>query len=206
MSKKKIKIGIAAALSGIAVSPVCSSSSSQNKPENSSVEVAVDSLSLENRLKEIAADTTKIDLAIGAMCYKIAATKPGTYKCRECGRVVSEKYSHYMLSTMSSIIRTVDMIRAMGYDVVVDQSEFCPKCSKHRKVENPELIFKIRFSKKAEYHVAKSNVKNDYVCLYEFLSGNQKFADRTGNEYLIRDNIPVIQKMTGLGSDLKIEE
>ena len=89
----------------------------------------------------------------------------------------------------------VEQIKTLGYDAVLDKTEFCPKCSK-KNIENPELIFKIRFSDKADYHVVRSNIINEYQSLFEFLSNPDKF---TGDKV-------IIQKMTGLGEDLKFEK
>ena len=131
-----------------------------------------------------------------AMCYDPAIDEQyEDYVCSHCGNTIKEKYGSWKIHTVSKIDECVKKIKDLDYDAVLDKTELCPHCSK-KNIENPELIFKIRFSDEADYHVVRSNIINEYQCLYEFLSNPDEF---TGNK-------AIIQKMTGLGEDLKIEK
>ena len=130
-----------------------------------------------------------------AMCYDPAVEYFEDYVCPHCNNVIKGKYSDWMVDIIAQIDKIVNNIKTLEYDVVLDKTEFCPKCSK-KNIENPVLIFKIRFSDKADYHIARSNIVNEYQCLFEFLSNPDEF---TGNK-------TIIQKMTGLGEDLKIKK
>jgi hypothetical protein len=88
----------------------------------------------------------------------------------------------------------VSKIKSLDYDAVLDKTEFCPICSK-KNIQNPELIFKIRFSDEAGYHIARSNIVNEYQCVFDFLSKPDEY----------KGDKAIIQKMTGLGEDLKIK-
>ena len=131
----------------------------------------------------------------GVTCYDPAVNYYVDYDCSYCKNIIKETYSDLMVHSIKQIENIVSQIKSAGYDVVLDKTEFCPYCSK-KNIENPELIFKIRFSDKAEYHVVRSNIINEYQCLFEFLSNLDEY---TGNR-------EIIQKMTGLGEDLKIEK
>jgi len=130
-----------------------------------------------------------------AMCYDPAEECHVDYVCSYCKDTIKDKYCDWTLYMISQIEEIFNKIKGLGYDVVLDKTEFCPNCSK-KDITNPELIFKIRFSEEAEYHIARSNIVNEYQCLFEFLSKPEEF---TGNK-------TIIQKMTGLGEDLKIKK
>jgi len=132
---------------------------------------------------------------VGAMCYLVGQTPYMDYICPHCRRTIKGKYSEWTVRYITQIKDFVTKIKKMHYDVVLNQMEFCPRCSKDN-IENPELIFKIRFSKKVGYHIVRSNIVNEYQCLYEFLKNPDEFAGDKA----------IIQKMTGLGEDLKIKK
>jgi len=131
-----------------------------------------------------------------ASCYDpMVVEQYEDYVCSHCGNTIKGKYVNWMVRNISQIEDIVNRIKALGYDVVLDATEFCPYCSK-KNIENPELIFSIRFSEEAEYHIVRSNIVNEYQCLLDFLSNQDEYAG----------NREIIQKMTGLGEDLKIDE
>ena len=132
---------------------------------------------------------------IGAMCYVVGPTLYVDYVCPHCNRTIKEKYSEWTVRSITQIKDFVTKIKTLHYDVALDQTEFCPFCSK-KEIQNPELIFKIRFSDKVDYHIVRSNIVNEYQCLYDFLSNPGEYAGDKA----------IIQKMTGLGEDLKIEK
>ena len=131
----------------------------------------------------------------GAMCYDPIVDYYVDYVCSDCNSTIKDTYSNWVVYSIKQIENIVLRIKNLGYDVVLDKTEFCPHCSK-KSIENPELIFKIRFSDKADYHVVRSNIINEYQCLFEFLSNPDEY---TGDK-------EIIQKMTGLGEDLKFEK
>ena len=159
MKTKNIKIGLAAALSGLVAVPGCK-------------------------------------ILPLASCYDpMVVEQYEDHVCPHCGNTVKGKYGNWLIYNINAIEDIVKRMKALGYDVVLDATEFCPYCSK-KNIENPELILSIRFSEEAEYHIVRSNIVNEYQCLFDFLSNPDEYA---GN----RD---IIQKMTGLGEDLKIKK
>jgi hypothetical protein len=214
MKKKRIKTGIIAALSGIVALPGCDSASRElhdntgapgrlSSREHGTNNPNADSLRLEKRLKELSQTKYVGELTMGAMCYDMMAPMYVDYVCSYCGDTIKEKYNDWMLYNIEQIEEIVRQIKSKGYDVILDKKEFCPHCSKEN-IEYPELLFKFRFSSKAEYHIAKTNIMNDYQCLLAFLSNQDKYMGWHGEEYALHDHVTIIQKMTGLGKELKI--
>ena len=138
-----------------------------------------------------------------ASCYMVMPEYIDDYVCSICGNTIKKKYSNYLILTINNIEQIVNQIMELDYDVVLDKTEFCPYCNK-KNIENPELIFKIRFSEEADYHIVRSNIVNEYYCLSEFLSNPDEFLDEQ-DEKKLQEKITIIKKMTGLGDDLKIE-
>ena len=208
MKKKRIKTGIIAALSGIVVLPGCDSMSNTGSPseeQSGTNDQHADSLRLEKRLKELSQTKYAGELAMGAMCYDPAIPMYADYVCPYCNDTVKEKYNGWMIYNINNIEEIVNQIKAKGYDVVLDKTEFCPHCNK-KSIEYPELIFKFRFSAQADYHVSKSNINYEYCCLLAFLSNQDTFTNEYDYEYALHDNIAIIQKMTGLGKDLEMKK
>ena len=131
-----------------------------------------------------------------AMCYDPAEVEQyEDYICSHCGNTIKGKYGNWIIHNISTIDEIVDKIKDLDYDVILDKTEFCPICSK-KNIENPELIFQIRFSEEDEYHTVRSNIANEYKCLLDFLTNPDEY----------KGNREIIKKMTGLGEDLKIGE
>lgn len=158
--------------------------------------VATDSESLVKRLKALAtADYDTFELP-NAMCYSVAMPIEENYVCPKCGAKTAS--TTYKNGNVRSIRGIVAEIKAMGYDVVLDESQYCHKCN-GSKEEYPELRFKIRFSKDAEYHVAGSNTSSDYSAVKAFFEGEKVFREFVANN---RDEakrtLKIVEKMTGL--------
>ena len=200
MKTKNIKIGLVAALGGLAAAQNCDA---QTGNSNDASNRSADSIRLEQRLKELSKTKYTGELAWGAMCYSPAMLEFLEHVCPYCGDTKKWGYGTWMF--INHIEEIVTRIKTLGYDVVLDKTEFCPQCSK-MNIEKPKLIFKIRYSTKSSYHIARSNIVNEYLCLLAFLSNQDKYSGETEQEYALYDNIAIIQKMTGLGKDLKIEK
>jgi hypothetical protein len=140
----------------------------------------------------------------GVTCYDPIVEYYVDYVCSHCNGVTKEKYNNWIVHIISQIEDIVKKIKELEYDVVLDKTEFCPHCSE-TEIENPVLIFKIRFSDEAGYHVVRSNIVNEYQCMLEFLSNPDEFLEKQ-DEKTLQEKIAIIRKMTGLGEDLKFEK
>jgi DNA-directed RNA polymerase subunit RPC12/RpoP len=151
MKNRKIKIGLIAGVSGMVAIPSCNS---QTGNLNNVNDQNADSVRLEERLKKLANTKYETELSIGAMCYDPVAPSFVDYICSYCGDTIKEKYDNWDVYNINAIEAIVEQIKSMEYDVALDKRAFCPHCS-GKSIENPELIFKIRFSRDAEYHIVK---------------------------------------------------
>lgn len=201
MKNKNLKIGVIAVLSTVATAQSCGSRS-QKTEQTEDVKIEDDSLRLEQRLIELSKTDYVGELAMGAMCYESVIYRYIDYICPYCKDTI--RGSSWDLNNRDAIESIFDKIKAEGYDVVLDKTEFCPHCS-GKSIDRPEYIFKMRFSSNADYHIARSNIASDYQCVLDFILGNEIFQRENESESAIHDNIDIIQKMTGLGKDLKIK-
>ena len=171
--------------------------------KTSDVEVYMDRNVLEKRLKEIAKTKYRGDLAWGAMCYDPAVPYPVDYVCSLCGFTVKDEYDDHQVFEIREIEIIVKKIKNLGYDVLLDKKEYCPRCS-NREIDRPELIFSIRYSASSNYHVARSNILNEYLCLLAFLEEKEKYTVERDEERSLHEGAGIIKKMTGLGDDLDL--
>lgn len=165
-----------------------------------------DSIELENRLKFLSetpySGVLYSPISFQPSCYVSSfSSSYGYYVCPTCGKETRRLKS--VLSDVGKIEGIVKIIKDAGYDVVLEQKEYCKYCSGRIFLNNASFVFKIRFSENSDYHIVKSSILGDYICLWRFLLYKKTYIqDRTG--YTIHDNVDIIQKMTGLGSDLNI--
>jgi len=211
MKTKNIKIGIVAALSGLATAQNCdaqtdkSTNTGSQNADNIRVEQKLNYISAESSIKELLGKLSQTGIImpsqeiVGAMCYGIVAPKRINFVSRF---FIDRKYDKWVLHNISEIEEIVSEMKTLGYDIVLDKTEFLRKNKKN--IKEPKLIFKIRFSDEADYHVVRSNIENEYHCLLEFLSNPDEFSDMANK--LTEYYSLTIQKMTGLGEDLKIKK
>lgn len=200
MKNKKIKAGVVAAVGSAII--VSGGNAQAQTTQKRGVE---DSIKLENRLKELAALPPREERMI-AMCYAMAYTDAkGEFKCPHCGKETNSKWNTQITYNLSRVREVFDKIKAEGYDVALDETEYCPKCSKGKKIEYPAPVFKIRFSERSNYYAIKTGAVSDYVCLLAFLRDERLYKDQYKDEKYLPEEIQRIQKMTGLGKDLKIK-
>ena len=193
----------------------------ENQFEKKFTIIKKDSIELKKRLKELAETEYKGKLAMGAMCYEVALSVEKDYTCPTCNKKTKRTNSDiWFIEYISKIIKE---IRTLGYDVVLDEKEYCQYCSGSKFINNndvkyevgkttyeyasnpneePLLIFKIRFSENSQYHVVRTNIGNDFSILLEFLKGKDKYDAGSEGEIPLHMEIDVIKKMTGLGSEI----
>ena len=152
------------------------------------------------RLKEVRYDTTELPIA---MCYSMAAPIVENYVCPVCGKETPS--TSYQLGNMRSIRQVVENMKNLGYDVQLDEREFCQYCN-GKKSDYPSLIFRISLNKNGHYHVAYSNLYDDYANLMTFLVCEKKkdFVNSVSNNKTEAEKVfRSIEKMTGLTIDKK---
>jgi hypothetical protein len=185
------------------------------KKENKEI-IVKDRILLEQRLKELSETKYRGIIRSGAMCYSPVEPSLEDYECPVCGYKTVQ--TNHTIWEIKCIRTMVAQIKDAGYDVILDEYEFCDRCSGNKKppfvaksIEwngyrktDAELIFKIRYNPESEYHIAKSNFAGAYECVLEFLKGNNSYSGgRAGTEPLNRKkNIEILQKMLGIGQNI----
>lgn len=159
-----------------------------------------DSLELERRLKYIYR-TPYTGNFYSLLWGRNYSDEYDYYKCPTCGK--ETRRSAISLEELRMIEIIFNRIKDAGYDVALEQREYCKYCSKRIFIKDASLFFKIRFSPNTEYHIVSTNNFYEYDCLFQFLLYRKKFWSEN-TELPICLNVDIIQKMTGLGSDLII--
>lgn len=204
MSKRQDKKNTAMLLGGIiALSGSCKSvkdvdivSEEISDRHLSSEQMLLDSANLVKRLQQLSTVDYDTVMPPIAMCYSIAADIVENYVCPVCSNETPS--TTYINGNINSIRNIVATIKKKGYDVLLDESMFCSNCS-GKKYDKPELIFKIRFSEKSEYHSVKSNIQSDYQIMQIFLEGEDKFVEYVNISPKTADEcLKIVEKMTGL--------
>ena len=152
------------------------------------------------KLKEVRYDTTPLPIA---MCYSMAAPIEENYVCPVCGKETSS--TAYQNGNIRSIRGVVEGMRSIGYDVQLDESQFCHNCN-GKKEDYPSLKFRISLNKNGHYHEAYSNVYDDYSNLFIFLkySDKKEFVKSVSNNKQEAEKaFAAIEKMTGLKIETK---
>ena len=96
-------------------------------------------------------------------------------------------------------------MKNLGYDVQLDEREFCQHCN-GKKSDYPSLLFKISLNRNGYYHKAYSNLYDDYANLMTFLVCEKKkdFVNSVSNNKTEAEKVfRSIEKMTGLTIDKK---
>ncbi len=203
MKKRDFKAGVVAAL-GTALVASCGTTNAANTERDLKNLESKDSALLEKRLMELAAMPARKDYQ-SAMCYSPTSYPFNTaeYICPSCG--AKSMVNEIDLGRASSIKELFEKIKAEGYDVSIDFSEYCSSCSDVQVIRNPAPIFKVRFTKNSKYHEVKTDLISDYETLLAFLRNEKTYKNAVDESYL-PEEIYVIQKMTGLGKGLNYKK
>lgn len=155
------------------------------------------------QLKAISETEVPESLHEGAMCYRIAFPPRRVMKCESCGKHV-ELFTDDTKN--SRITKIVNEIRELGYDVKTNS--ICSECAaklgitqEDGKPLDDDRIYHVFFFKakgQDQYHVAESSYQEEYKVVLAFLKNELTYTDRHDWEYLVKDKLNVIKKMTGI--------
>ena len=154
---------------------------------------------LQERLKELA-EAPYTEIPFCAMCYSIIRYDPLIeYKCPKCG-----KTTHYEKDAINALERIKEIINELikaGYDILFGELEYCYYCL-GKMIKIQDYALQIRFDSKDDYHVVEINNFYDFIRLHAFLSGGTGYCgDRNNEDGMLHDDIAIIHKMTGLGTE-----
>ncbi|MCL2529463.1 MAG: hypothetical protein FWE41_03930 [Coriobacteriia bacterium] len=152
---------------------------------------------LNERLRELAENPDETLIVMGAMCYETMPVEP-EYKhlaCSTCN--ANAKIEDWRMESLERIEAVVNEIISEGFDVTLDVSISCERCTGTDSVRI-RTIFGIKFKGDANYHLVETSNVSDYEVLLAFLQGEETYdagGDWIYPLYLRQD---VIEKMTGL--------
>lgn len=144
---------------------------------------------------------------MGAMCYKMAGPpERAEYNCPTCGektlyvRATDNQESYTAVTTvgwwLESYRRSIKEIK--GIYVVLDESQFCKKCSPH--VKTPALSLNITLPGETTSHHVTAFSLEDIRLLIEFTHGEIIHKGSQDRESLLKDHQADLERLLGVSS------
>ena len=153
---------------------------------------------LTERLRAIADEEVEKPEFHGAMCYEPMVPQPAMIKCDICGCNI--EVDTIQKNINSYLKHTATAIRKLNYDAKIDC--FCSKCFSVVKLntnkKTPYYVFFFKAKGDLTYHKALITDSNDLEIILSFLRNKNKYKVDSYNEGLIKDNLDVIERMTGI--------
>ena len=140
------------------------------------------------QLKALSETETPESVHMGAMCYSPAPPPLRKVKCESCGNIIDE--FDYMRS-LNGIKKQVKEIQALGYDAKVE----------HICADQLYYIFYFKAKDQAEYTISESSDEDDYKCVLAFLKNEPTYMDYYDNTHLVKEELDIIERMTGISID-----
>lgn len=157
---------------------------------------------IENKLINLLKSEEPQNLAIGAMCYKVAAPPNRVeYICPNCNeKTLWTEQTAYFID--SEIYKCRQIIENLGFEnLKLKEIDFCKNCSP--LIENPSLKLEIHYDEN-EIHSFPTNSTN-LTLLKELLEGKDKHTDNYDYETPLKNYIFNLQHTTGI-KNLKLDE
>ena len=156
------------------------------------------------QLKALTNDETDITESMGAMCYSPAPPEPVMAKCDSCGKQIQEmSWRKIDRNILDKKIRTIEKL---GFDAKIEQ--LCSECAGKLGLKDEEgdelydhemyYVFYFKTKEQENYHLAVSNDEDDYNAVIAFLKNEKTYTDFFDNTHLIKDELPLIERMTGI--------
>jgi transposase len=152
---------------------------------------------LEKRLEELAVTPYTGEICHGAMCYLPMCPEDGEYSCIICNKKTVHKQGQFILDDVILARNIIGDLKTNGYDVYLDEREFCQYCNVKEVIYEPKPYINIRFNKNDNYHIAKAGLYNLKI-LQTFLHGGDNILGEYENTVTLHENINIISNVTGL--------
>ena len=153
---------------------------------------------LEKRLKELAETPYTGEISSGAMCYCPRAPEDSEYKCLLCKKITVYKSGEFAIKNLKKARAIVKRLAESGYDVKLDEREYCDSCKGEEYISNPRPTLSIKFRIDDDYHTTRVDIEHlEY--LETFLQGGDNLLDYYDYTVKLHDNIDILSKITGLG-------
>ncbi len=154
---------------------------------------------IKKKLLELFSKPKPKTLAMGAMCYEMAAPpERAEYVCPACGEktIYTIKRSEFIQWYLPQARRMIKNLNIKGIGVKLDESQFCKKCSP--KIENPQLCLHINYAGESKPHQVCSIYPNDIGLISEFMNGKVKHKTQNDEEEPLVKHIDRLQKLLGV--------
>lgn len=154
------------------------------------------------QLKALSKSETPESIHMGAMCYSPAPPQAQKVKCESCGKIVEE---YDWMNSRTGIKKEVEEIKKLGYDVKVEN--VCAACATKLGISEALFerqlysVFCFRTKDDKHYHVSESSNENEYKAVLAFLKNEPTYTDYYDATHLIKDELDVIKRMTGVSID-----
>ena len=159
----------------------------QNLPDSvSNIGTAFSKQELEKMLIELSKSEAPSELAVGAMCYKVARP-PDRYEyiCPLCEEKTlhTNSYAYFFQKELGACRRIANNLSRYG--VALDETNFCSHCNKDKSSEEEGLCIIIQY-KEEESHRCCSIRLEDLKILDAFFNGKAKYTGSHGNEIALK--------------------
>ncbi len=161
---------------------------------------------LEKRLQDLAKAPPPTKLSPGAMCYDMAMpTQRIDYVCPACQEktLYSNRSGNawnvpgLMLLEADTYRRLAKQLQDRGLACKLDESAFCQKCGKD--IKEKSFVLETRWPGQEKPHRTVLRATNDLKLVLEFLDGKKIHAGEQGAESPLKNYLPRIQELLGLG-------
>lgn len=155
------------------------------------------------QLKALSQCEVPKSIHMGAMCYEPACPPLREVRCESCGKIVEE---HDWMESLDGIKKKVAEIKMLGYDVKVEH--LCAACATKLGLKDEDgdslfeghiyNVFYFKTMNEEQYHVAESSDEDEYKAVLAFLKNEPTYTDYYDATHLIKDELDVIKKLTGI--------
>lgn len=155
------------------------------------------------QLKALSEAETPESIHMGAMCYSPAPPPLRKVKCESCGQIIDV---YDWMRSLNGIKKSVESIKALGYDAKLDH--ICANCINKLGLKDEDgdpfmegslyYVFYFKTKDQAEYHITKCSDEDAYKAVLAFLKNKPTYTDYYDATHLIKDELDVIEKMTGI--------
>lgn len=171
--------------------------------------MAKESLSKEEliiQLEALSQSETSESIHMGAMCYSPSLPHAQKVKCESCGKIVEE---YDWMRSRTGIKNIVEEIKKLGYDAKVEN--VCAACAAELGIKDEDgdalfegrlySVFYFKTKDDEHYHVSESSDEDEYKAVLAFLKNEPTYTDYYDATHLIKDELDVIKRMTGISID-----
>ncbi len=154
---------------------------------------------IQKKLIKLSKSLKPLVLAPGAMCYEVAAVpERAEYVCPKDGTktLFTNRMRSYIVWELPYLRESVAKLKDFGIEAVLDESEFCKKCTP-KQPEDPQVTLIIVYPD-GKVHSTRGVHGVDIKLIQEFLNGSKKHTMSNGEEEPLKKHIPRLEQLLGV--------